>query len=265
MFYPDIFHVSGRPENNGASSIAETGRHSYGFDKLYFDRCLDFSPAIVDAVAAHVSSNNIRQQMTGLKKQIHEAGEAIGTPSPNLPVLIDEIKNESIRLESALNDLHELSLLMKDDILVTHILLKPLLEDICVEMGSKKTDNARFSFAGIKDNDLFTDLRLLRMILFRLTEQACSKNKPGQKVQVAFRAFKSNEGFCIRISDYGPGILPSSLDNVFNLPISIRIKKGSPEPGLYLVKSAVEKLGGTILLKSVYGSGSSYTLILPEC
>jgi len=66
-----------------------------------------------------------------------------------------------------------------------------------------------------------------------------------------------------QISDNGLGIPKKYQNKIFDM--FYRANEGSKGSGigLYIVKNAVEKLGGTVNFKSELGKGTVFTLTLP--
>jgi signal transduction histidine kinase len=71
---------------------------------------------------------------------------------------------------------------------------------------------------------------------------------------------------CIRITlaDNGIGIRPEYLDKVFNMFFRATEKAEGSGLGLYIVKQTVEKLKGTIRIRSTYGTGTEMEITLPN-
>jgi signal transduction histidine kinase len=65
-------------------------------------------------------------------------------------------------------------------------------------------------------------------------------------------------------SDNGIGIRKEHLDKIFKMFYRATERSQGSGLGMYIVKQAVEKLGGTITLSSQYGKGTQIKIILPE-
>ncbi len=64
-------------------------------------------------------------------------------------------------------------------------------------------------------------------------------------------------------TDNGVGIEASHLDKVFNMFYRASLVSKGSGLGLYLVKEAVSKLGGTIRVQSIYTVGTTFEIVLP--
>jgi len=68
----------------------------------------------------------------------------------------------------------------------------------------------------------------------------------------------------IEFRDNGIGIREEHIDKIFNMFYRATERSQGSGLGMYIVKQAVEKLGGTIRLKSEYGTGTTIKITLPN-
>ncbi len=75
------------------------------------------------------------------------------------------------------------------------------------------------------------------------------------------------DNLTVKISDTGPGILESEVDNIFNSFTQIdgtyTRKHGGAGLGLAISKKIAETMGGKIIVESVIGRGSTFTFRIP--
>jgi signal transduction histidine kinase len=69
---------------------------------------------------------------------------------------------------------------------------------------------------------------------------------------------------CIRVEDNGIGIESDQVNRVFDMFHRASEHSNGSGLGLYIVKETVEKLGGSIRVKSTLGVGTSFTIQLPN-
>lgn len=79
---------------------------------------------------------------------------------------------------------------------------------------------------------------------------------------VNVKIVESESETLITVSDNGIGIDESCVDSIFTM--FYKAERGSTGLGLYIVKSMVDKLGGTIKVRSKRGQGSTFTVKLPN-
>jgi signal transduction histidine kinase len=83
---------------------------------------------------------------------------------------------------------------------------------------------------------------------------------PEVRVQISI-----NDKFAqIRFSDNGIGIDEQSISRIFDMFYRATEQSTGSGIGLYIVKNAVEKLGGRITVESEVGSGTTFTILLPN-
>ena len=86
-------------------------------------------------------------------------------------------------------------------------------------------------------------------------------SKPEQWVTI--RSYHKDQHCVIEIEDNGLGIPPEQKSNIFNKYFKSGINKKSMGLGLYFTKQAIEEMQGTIAVKSLLGSGTSFIVSLP--
>lgn len=144
--------------------------------------------------------------------------------------------------------------------------LKSLIQEILlsyqIEISSK----------GIKVNNHVSDdieltiaYRFLYIVLLNLIENALLFIRPGDMCEhtVTINAKMLENRLEVFVADNGTGIKDEFLDNVFDLYFRATEISNGNGLGLYLVKKALEKLGGQIRINNKYGEGTSFTFEIP--
>ncbi len=86
-------------------------------------------------------------------------------------------------------------------------------------------------------------------------------NKPSSTISIHTLTY--NDEMMVQIKDNGEGIPESLQRNIFDMFFRGNTKSSGTGLGLYIVKNAVEKLGGRIVLESKEKIGSTFTIYLP--
>ena len=68
----------------------------------------------------------------------------------------------------------------------------------------------------------------------------------------------------IQVADNGQGIDEKHLEHIFTMFYRANKTPGGSGLGLYIVKEAVEKLGGTIKIESQINVGTKFIIIIPN-
>jgi signal transduction histidine kinase len=105
----------------------------------------------------------------------------------------------------------------------------------------------------------------LRQVLANLVENAIKYSPDGGAVSVAAR--RDGDRVLIEVSDEGIGIPPAEHARIFDrfvrLDPSLSRGVGGTGLGLYISRELVERMGGTIRVRSAEGRGSTFTVALP--
>ena len=86
-------------------------------------------------------------------------------------------------------------------------------------------------------------------------------NKPEQWIKV--KSYRKDQRCVIEIEDNGLGIKPEQRGNIFKKYFKSGVNKKSMGLGLYFTQQAIEDMNGTITVKSLFGSGTSFIVSLP--
>ena len=113
--------------------------------------------------------------------------------------------------------------------------------------------------------DFVSDLTRVRIVLNNLISNAIKYRRTDQEQsKIIIEATVSEEHAIIRVEDNGQGIPESKLKAIFEMFVRATDNNQGSGLGLYIVKNVVEKLGGKINVESEEGSGSVFTLKLPN-
>jgi len=108
------------------------------------------------------------------------------------------------------------------------------------------------------------DPGLLRLALLNLIQNAIRYSPPAKPITL--RAFRREDAVVIEVADQGPGIAPEHRQKIFERFYRVDKARSSAEGGaglgLAIVKWSVERMGGTVELKSEVGCGSAFRLRL---
>ena len=133
-------------------------------------------------------------------------------------------------------------------------LLEPLMQ--------KKTLRYEVIIQSEQQIMLYTDYGKLRQVLINLLGNAIKFSD--HEGRIVINCWKDETGISIAIEDSGCGIAEQEQQQIFEVfhqaeSSADNVQNGTGL-GLALVKSLVELLGGSVSLKSKYGTGSKFTL-----
>jgi signal transduction histidine kinase len=107
------------------------------------------------------------------------------------------------------------------------------------------------------------DALRLRQVLMNLIDNAVKYSDEGAPVEV--RATAVNEHVAIEVVDHGSGIAPEDQQLIFEKFGRVRGTSSKPGTGLglYIARAIAEAHGGTLVVRSGPGEGSTFALNLP--
>lgn len=135
-----------------------------------------------------------------------------------------------------------------------------------IDAHRHRNNQVNFSVDVQQDHIFIGDAFRTSIVLNNLISNAIKYQKsdePNPKVHLQVRTFPHKA--VITIQDNGVGILHTHLNDIFHMFFrSNRTDNSGTGIGLYIVKEALNKMGGTIAVDSTYGQGTSFEIILPN-
>ncbi len=118
------------------------------------------------------------------------------------------------------------------------------------------------SFEIVGENVITTDPVRLRIVLRNLWSNALQFHSSGTP-EAKLRFYVSDTESIITVEDNGIGIDNSIKNKVFAMFYRGSTQSRGAGLGLYIVKSILDKMGGTIQINSTLGEGSKFIVALP--
>lgn len=122
--------------------------------------------------------------------------------------------------------------------------------------------NIQFNVTIPKNLTLRTDKIRLRMILSNLISNAIKYSDAGKRSVIEI-GFESDTGK-LYVADNGIGIDSETLGKIFDMFYRGSERSNGSGLGLFIAKEAAAKLGGCIEVESVYGTGTTFKVHIPE-
>ena len=179
---------------------------------------------------------------------------------------VQRIKTSVNHLTSILNDFLSLGKLEegKIDVVKDRILVTDFLKEVEEEINSTlKTGQHLVIHCENSQQSVYSDVRILRNILFNLLSNASKYSDQGKPVYITCTTSDKAVAFVIR--DEGIGIPDEDQRHMFDrfFRASNAGNVQGTGLGLNIVKRYVELLGGKISFSSAYGKGSTFTVQIP--
>ena len=178
---------------------------------------------------------------------------------------ISRIKESNTKLDNILNNLLAVTRLTHGTAVKNRISVSDLL---CEVIGSLSNFPGRESVQVKNDirmkKDFTGDVTALSSILQNLIQNAIAYRRTNVESFVSVTAFQDGKNMKIEVADNGIGIPAEFHKKVFHMFYRADEESKGSGLGLFIVKTAVEKMNGTIELKSVAGQGTVITVSIPQ-
>jgi signal transduction histidine kinase len=101
----------------------------------------------------------------------------------------------------------------------------------------------------------------LRQVFLNLVINARQAMPQGGRIEVSAR--ETDGCFEVNVADTGPGIAAENLERIFEPYFTTRPAEGGTGLGLAVSRDYVERMGGTLTVRSQLGQGACFTVRLP--
>ena len=211
---------------------------------------------------SYITSHNLRaplSNLTGLLNLI----EDIPIENQELKEIINGFSKSTHLLNDTVNDLVKV-IIIKDNpsIQKEAVLLKEIFENVFNQLSFqielyKPIIKLNFEKVSV----LNTNKAYIESIMLNLLTNAIKYKSENRQLKITINASEVDDIVYLTFQDNGIGIdLERNRDKVFGLYQRFHNYPDSKGLGLYLVKSQVETMGGTINIESEVNKGTSFTL-----
>lgn len=218
--------------------------------------------AVVGKLAADMA-HSIRNPMTSIKMRLFSLERSLEM-SANQKEDFEVVAEEMRRLDNIVRNFLEFSRppkLKKQRVDLTELLDMTLqLLQHRLERSDVKIERYRSALPEIE-----ADPELLKEVMINLIVNACEAMKDGGALEVSEEqavAEGIGKAVMIKIGDTGPGIPEPLQEKIFDPFFST--KEDGTGLGLSIVKRIIEEHGGSLMLRSREGKGTTFIITLPE-
>jgi|GEM_PF-3561841 len=213
---------------------------------------------------SHVISHNLR----GPVASILGLGKVLNRDNPSDPInaeIFNRLLGATKNLDTVVKDLSVIIQVRDQQSLPKE---KVRIEKLISSVLQLQHEEIKESKAGIILDDaealeVLTVKPYAESILFNLVSNAIKYRAAERPLQIKIKTAKTDKGTMVSVADNGTGISSNHLDQIFQPYKRFTTEGEGKGLGLYLVKSQVEAMGGTIGVNSETGKGSTFTFILP--
>ena len=211
---------------------------------------------------SYITSHNLRaplSNLTGLLNLI----EDIPIENQELKEIINGFSKSTHLLNDTVNDLVKV-IIIKDNpsIQKEAVLLKEIFENVFNQLSFQiELYKPMIKLNFEKVSVLNTNKAYIESIMLNLLTNAIKYKSENRQLKITINASEVDDIVYLTFQDNGIGIdLERNRDKVFGLYQRFHNYPDSKGLGLYLVKSQVETMGGTINIESEVNKGTSFTL-----
>lgn len=207
-------------------------------------------------------SHDIRGPLCTIKGTVNLMREEKAQDTATYLGLIEEVLS---KMDGVVLNLSSFQFLYEDELTISPINSQKLVKDIVKRLGMVKDFGKIKLDIDIKGKELFfSDRELVDAVLYNLLHNAVifsDKYKEEQKIN--FRINPMDEQLEIYVEDNGIGILSDVQNKIFEMFFKGSSYSKGAGLGLYIAKTAVDKLQGTIKISSEKNIGTKAMVKIP--
>jgi signal transduction histidine kinase len=210
---------------------------------------------------AHIISHNLRSPVSNIKALIGLLNDQSSVQEYR--TIFEKLKNVSSNLGETMNELMETLRAKKNtNVEVSEIRFKELLDKIVQSLeGDLIHSEATISFDFDKAPAIQYSKSYLESILQNLLSNAIKYRSPNRRPEIHFSSSVVKEKVVLRVADNGLGIdLEKFGDKLFGLHKTFHDNKEARGVGLFLTKTQIEAMGGTISVESEVDRGATFII-----
>jgi PAS domain S-box-containing protein len=183
----------------------------------------------------------------------------------NIQACTLRIRDSVRRLDNTISSILDYSRNGNLEIQETEVFIQDIWnQSVDAHRNMAQADGMKFDVEGDTDLPIKFDTFRLSVIFNNLISNAikyCDMRKPERYVKLTVR--RSVNGLQLVVKDNGQGVPKEHLSRVFNMFYRASDLSQGAGLGLYIVKQAVDKLGGVIFLDSEEKSGATFSITFP--
>ena len=182
-------------------------------------------------------------------------------------VYLNQIENSVLKLDSFINEILDYSRNKRMGIRAEQVEIKTLCEEILENLKYMDDfSNIRVDLNGLNQSTIQQDKVRLKIILSNLISNAIrfQKRIPGHQSLIKISSSRDLDITLIHVEDNGEGIRPELNQKIFEMFFRASDTSKGSGLGLYIARESAQKIGAKITLRSVYGKGATFTVVVPD-
>lgn len=226
-------------------------------DLLYKNRELD--------TFVYKASHDLKAPLSSLRGLTDIAKNEI-QPEDSVGTFLDLIMTTIDKMDSVLLGLLEVTWIKQGSLEYVEMELESLVELVLAAIQhAPGYSSVKFTIEIPKGFTMLMDIKLMNSVLQNLIFNAVKYHREeGDDKWVRISASRDAYTTYLSVQDNGPGIPLDARDRLFDMFFRASLKSHGSGLGLYIVRNSVEKMGGSVRLKSQLGVGSEFIVELPN-
>lgn len=178
---------------------------------------------------------------------------------------IDMIEKSNGKMESILMSFADVIMISEKNKTEEKFYFKEIIEDLVQNMQNiPQAGGINFNIAVNPNIGFFGNKPMMVSVLQNLIYNSIIYRKGITGSYIKVEVLEEKNRITIEVSDNGIGIETVLQPKIFDMFYRATIASNGSGLGLYIVKNAVEKFGGTILMQSVQGEGTTFKIVFPK-
>ena len=212
----------------------------------------------------HIVSHNLRSPVASILGLAQFLDEKL--PPNEVAETTGFILQAALSMDELLRDLNTvLSLRSTMSEKMQVFLLSDVVASTCLNLKEEIAQSSTSITIDIDDNadQLFSIKSYVHSVFFNLLSNAIKYRSPDRDPVINIKVIRNQEDVVISIQDNGAGIdLKLHKERIFALYGRLHVDHEGKGLGLYMTKTQIETLNGTIDVSSQVGYGTTFTIIL---
>lgn len=210
------------------------------------------------------TSHDLRSPLSSILGLVNLAN--LDPDKNNLHSYLHMIEGRIKKLDEFINSMLNYGRVNRGEIKVTRINLRSVMTAAIQQL--ENVENYKLVHAQLKiKNEAIpfnNDALLINIIASNIISNAYKYCNPETKSFLKIHVEISPLSASLSFKDNGIGIQQEHMDKIFNMFYRATDRSQGSGLGMYIVKQAVEKVNGNILIKSTYGEGTEIKITLPN-
>ncbi|MCH1627469.1 sensor histidine kinase [Ferdinandcohnia quinoae] len=208
-------------------------------------------------------SHELRTPLTGIKGWAETMESPEGLTEEEMKFGLYMINSESERLMKLVEDLLDFSRYESKRITLVPEIVQydELVQEVALQLQKKATEKNVQIKVKTTPVLIYADVDKIRQVLLNLLDNAIKFSKKGSGIHIV--QFVEDGMAVLKIKDRGIGMKQEDVAHIMESFYKIDAKSVGAGLGLAIVRSIVHQHGGTINIKSEYGSGTIIFVYLP--